>query len=169
MYTDPTLSDFKAYFNRDFPYGNADLTTVNDVDIGKALSAQQNTINPFLFNTQNIYFQGALLLAAHYLVQNLRASSQGIAGKFDWLTSAKSVSAVSSSFAIPDRLLENPELAMLVSTSYGTQFLYLILPLLTGQMFSVQGGPVGPISGIFSGPFGQVGPWGGPPSNPNES
>lgn len=160
-YVDPTISEFQAYFNRDFPYGNADLTTVQDADINKALSAQQNTINQDLFPSQNIYTQGALLLAAHYLVQNLRASSQGIAGKFDWLTSSKSVGAVSSSFAIPERLLENPEFAMLVSTAYGTQFLYIILPQLTGQMFSVAGGTVGPVNGIFSGPYGQVGPWNG--------
>lgn len=160
-YTNPTLGDFQAYYNRDFPYGNADLTTVNDGDITKALSQQQNTINPLLFPTQNLYSQGSLLLAAHYLVLNLRASSQGIAGKFDWLTQSKSVGPVSSSFSIPERLLENPEFAILVSTTYGTQYLYLILPLLTGQMFTVAGSTIGPVDGLFSGPYGAIGPWGG--------
>lgn len=160
-YINPTVGDFQAYFNRDFPYGNADLTTVNDVDITKALSLQQNLINPTLFTNQNVYSQGALLLAAHFLVQNLRASAQGIAGKFEWLNNSKSVGAVSSSFAIPERLMENPEFAMLVSTVYGTQFLYMVLPLLTGQMFAVAGGTVlaGPNGGMFTGPYGAIGPW----------
>ena len=159
MYTQPTVASFQAYFNRDFPYGNSDLTTVQDADINKAISMMENSINPRLFSNQNIYTQGALLLSAHYLVQNLRASSQGIAGKFEWLNTGKGVGAVNSQFQIPDRLLENPELAMLSSTYYGVQFLYIVLPLLTGQMFAVQGATVGPVNGIFSGPYGQIGPW----------
>lgn len=156
----PTVDDFKSLFRRDFPYGNDDLTTVNDIDINNALSFQQNTINQNLFPTQNLYTQGALLLAAHYLVTNLRASSQGIAGKYDWLTASKSVGPVSAGFSIPERILENPELAVLAGTTYGVQYLAIILPLLTGQMFAVAGGTVGPVNGIFSGPYGRVGPWG---------
>jgi hypothetical protein len=157
-YTDPTLAEFKAYFNRDFPYGNSDLTTVQDADITKALSQQQNTINMCLFGTQNVYTQGALLLAAHYLVQNLRASSQGIAAKFDWPTASKGVGGVSAAFQIPERILENPELAILASTYYGTQYLYLVLPLLTGQMFAVKG-DFNQDAQWFGGVYGSIGPW----------
>lgn len=140
-YTDPTIGDFKAYFNRDFPFGNADLTTVQDADITKALSQQQNGINQDLFNNQNLYSQGALLLAAHFLVMNLRASSQGIAGQMSWLENSKSVGAVSTGQSIPQRLLDNPELSILASTRYGTQYLAMVLPNLSGQMFSVSGDP----------------------------
>lgn len=158
MYTNPTVADFVSYFNRDFPYGNTDLTTVNDVDITKALDYQQNTINQTLFPNQNIYSQGALLLAAHQLVLNLRASSQGIAGKFEWLQQSKGVGAVNAAFAIPQRLLDNPEFAAFAGTTYGTQYLMLILPFLTGNMFSVYGPrPAG--YGWFG---GSTGPWGGP-------
>lgn len=163
MYAQPTVNEFQGYFNRDFPYGNVDLTTVQDADITKALTQQQNTINPGLFPTQNVYTQGALLLAAHYLVMNLRAASQGIAGKFDWLENSKSVGSVSASYSIPDRMMENPELAILATTAYGAQFLWLVLPYLTGQMFAVADGTVGPRNGIFSGPFGRPGPWPGTP------
>jgi len=163
MYLDPTIDQFKQYFNRDFPYSNADLTTVQDADINKALAQQQNTINSCLFANQNIYTQGALLLAAHYLVLNLRASSQGIAGKWDWQTVSKGAAAITSSFAVPPRILENPEFSILCSTTYGTQFLFLILPVLTGQMFSVAGGTVVPggNQGLFAGVWGRPGPWGG--------
>lgn len=161
-YTNPTLTDFKAYFQRDFPFSNTDLSTVQDGDITKAISQMENLINPCLFNNQNIYTQGALLLSAHFLVQNLRASSQGIAGKFEWLVNSKSVANVSAGFSIPDRLMENPQLAMLVSTTYGTQYLYIVLPQLTGQMFAVDGGTVVPGGNgwLFRGPYGAVGPWG---------
>ena len=160
-YTDPDVPTFKNWFNRDFPYGNSDLTTVQDADITKALNLQANTINQCLFASQNVYTPGALLLAAHYLVLNLRASSQGIAGKYDWLTGSKGVGSVNSSFQIPPRILENPEFAILCSTTYGVQYLYLILPLLTGQMFSVAGGTIGVgEGGLFSGVYGSVGPWG---------
>lgn len=160
-YSDPTISDFQAYFNRDFPYGNVDLTTVNDTDVNKALISQQNTINPGLFVNQNLYTQGALLLAAHYLVMNLRNSAQGIAGQYLWLTASKSVGPVSSAYSIPERILENPELALLAGTAYGAQYLAMIIPYLTGVMFPVAGGTIGPVDGIFSGPFGRPGPWGG--------
>lgn len=159
MYTNPTVADFQAYFNRDFPYGNADLTTVQDADINKALDQQQNIINQSLFWNQNVYTQGALLLAAHFLVLNLRASSQGIAGKFEWLQNAKSSGSISVGISIPDRLLENPEFAVLVSTTYGTQFLYIVLPLLTGQMYSVFG-PRPADYRWFGGVYGSIGPWG---------
>jgi hypothetical protein len=162
-YTDPDVPTFKAYFNRDFPYTTDinDLTAVTDVDITKALSQQENLINQNLFANQAIYTQGALLLAAHFLVMNLRASSQGIAGKYDWLTSHKAVGSVNSSFEIPQRILDNPELAILAGTTYGVQFLYIVIPLLTGQMFAVAGGTVGiGEGGLFSGVYGSIGPWG---------
>lgn len=157
-YTDPTIDDFKAWFSRDFPFGNDSLAQVNDTDVTKCLTQQQNTINPCLFPTQNIYTQGALLLAAFNLVQNLRASSQGIAAKFDWTTSSKSVGGVSAGFAIPSRILENPSLAIYASNTYGVMYLQLILPFLVGQMFSVDGN-VNEDAQWFGGVYGSIGPW----------
>lgn len=158
-YTDPNIADFIAYFNRDFPYSNANLNFVNDADIQKALTTQQNMINAALFPSQNVYTQGALLYAAHFLVLNLRASSQGIAGKFDWLYDNKSSQSVSVGISIPPRLLENPEFSVLASTTYGTAYLYMVLPLLTGAMAAFYGPrPAG--NEWFGGVYGAVGPWG---------
>jgi len=162
-YTNPSVTDFKAYFNRDFSYGNADLTTVQDADITKGLNQMAFTINPSLFPTQELYTIGAQLLSAHFLVQNLRASSQGIAGKFDWQVSSKSVASVAASFEIPERILANPEFSIYAATVYGVQYLGMVLPLLTGQMFPVLGGTIG-VGGngsIFSGVYGSIGPWNG--------
>ena len=41
----PTVTDFKNYFNRDFPYGNVDLSTVQDNDITKALAEAAMNFN----------------------------------------------------------------------------------------------------------------------------
>lgn len=163
-YVNPSVADFQSYFNRDFQYGNSDLTTVQDGDITKAQIQAQLTINQGLFPNQSLYTIGIQLLSAYFLVQNLRTSSQGIAAKFDWATNSKSVAAVSSSFSIPQRILDNPEFSIYAANTYGVQYLAMVLPLLTGQMFPVAGGTIGQgESSFFSGVYGRVGPWSGSP------
>lgn len=137
-YTDPSVDDFKVYFVRDFPYG-ATVASVMDADITKALNDSSINLNPNLFDSQGIYTVGFLNLAAHFLVLNLRASSQGIAGQYTWLQSSKSVGSVNESFNIPQRILDNPEFAMLSKTTYGAKYLYMVLPQLSGQAFTVAG------------------------------
>lgn len=139
MYNSPTTDDFKAYFFRDFPFGQ-DSSVVMDQDLMNAFSDADVNVNPALFPSQPAYTTGFLLLTAHFLVTNLRSSSQGIAGKYSWLQASKGVGSVSESFSIPQRILDNPEFAMLSQTTYGARFLYMVLPLLSGQMFSIYGG-----------------------------
>lgn len=137
-FTNPTVADFKAYFFRDFPYGST-LDTVTDADITKALAEALFNFNPGLFADQAQYSMGVLYLAAHYLVIDLRASSQGITGSYSWLESSKSVGSVSESFVIPQRILDNPYWAMLSQTPYGAKFLSLILPRLLGNIMVLPG------------------------------
>lgn len=141
MFNTPTVQDFKNQFFRDFPYGgtNGDLTTVQDQDITRAIENAGINFSEALFANQSTFSNGYLLLTAHFLVLNLRASSQGMNGKFPWLQSGKGVGSVNESFAIPQRILDNPEYAMLASTNYGAQFLFLVLPQLTGQIFATYG------------------------------
>ncbi len=138
-FTDPTVADFKVYFVRDFPYGTDISKNVLDQDIQSAINDVGFNFNSGLFATQSNYSTGFLLLAAHFLVINLRASSQGIAGQYSWLEGSKSVGSVSESFNIPQRILDNPEFAMLSKTFYGAKYLFLILPLLTGNIFITHG------------------------------
>lgn len=133
-----TVAGFKTYFFRDFPYGNTTMT-VMDVDIRNALIQATCFLNKSLFCSTGTYNLNILLLAAHFLVMSLRASAQGISGTFAWMTTSKSVGSVSESYQIPDRIMENPEFAMLTKTTYGAQFLFNILPELTGQIFVVAG------------------------------
>lgn len=141
MYTDPSINDFKKYFARDFPFtsNSFDLTKVTDPDISKAMSETSATINQGLFTSQASYTTGYLLLAAHNMVMNLRASSQGISGQYAWLEASKSVGSVSQGFSIPNRILENPILAMYAKTNYGAKYILMILPLLSGNVFIVEG------------------------------
>lgn len=129
---------FKSFFVRDFPYGNTP-SFVMDSDIAKALTQATCFVNKNLFCTPGTYAQGVLLLAAHYLVMNLRASSQGVQGTYPWMTTSKSVGSVSEGIQIPDRIMNNPTFAMMTKTYYGTQFLFNVLPILTGQMFIARG------------------------------
>lgn len=138
-YNNPTIAEFKAQFYRDFPFGTDINTQVTDQDIANAFNYTNVNFNPDLWIDQNAYSLGYNLLSAHYLVLNIRQSSQGLSGQFNFTQSGKSAGSVSESFAIPERILENPEFAMLAKTNYGAQYLLLILPQLSGQMFPVAG------------------------------
>lgn len=138
-FENPTIDDFKAYFFRDFPYGTDMNTSVLDADIGKAYGQTNVNINQALFANQADYNIGYLLMAAHYLVIDLRMSSQGLSGTYEWMTTSKSVGSVSESFQIPQRILDNPYFAMLTQTNYGAKFLQLVLPQLTAQVFNAFG------------------------------
>lgn len=134
-YENPSVAEFKTYFVRDFPYGTDIETSVTDADIAKAFQQVNVNISQGLFTDQSIYTVGYLLLAAHFLVMNLRAASQGISGRASWLEQSKSVGSVSQGFAIPEYILNNPLLSIYSQTNYGMQYLQLLLPLLPGQMF----------------------------------
>lgn len=150
-FLNPDIPTFQAYFTRDFPYGTDPNTSILDTDIAKAYGQVNFLINQGLFNSQENYTLGYLWLAAHYLVIDLRASSQGIAGRYNWLESSKSGGNVASGFTIPQRILDNPVMSMLTQTRYGAKYLELLLPGLVGVMYTVRGhtGADGP-----SGPYG---------------
>lgn len=138
-FTSPSTSQFQAWFFRDFPYGTDPTVSVTDQDIANAYTLVNMTINPSLFGDQTSYTTGYLYLAAHYLVMNIRAGGQGLNGQFAWLEQSKSVGSVSQAFGIPQRILDNPEMAALCKTNYGAQYLTILLPLLSGQVFTVRG------------------------------
>lgn len=139
-YVNPTVSDFKNYFTRDFPFGVDPAENVLDSDISKAIDQAEVNINGELFATQSAYSIGFNLLAAHFLVTNLRASSQGLSGQYSWLQNSRSVGSVSEGISIPERVMQNPYLAGISKTNYGAEYLMMIYPKLTGQIFSVKGG-----------------------------
>ena len=138
-YLNPTIAEFKGYFVRDFPYGTDPATSILDSDITKAFGQTNLTINQGLFSSQEDYTTCYMWLCAHWLVVDLQAAGQGINSQFSWNATSKSVGSVSVSQTIPQRILDNPEFAYLTSTQYGAKYLMLILPYLTGQIFTVPG------------------------------
>lgn len=139
-YTNPTVAQFKIQFARDFPFGTNPTTSVLDSDVSSAFVFTNPNINYSLFPDQATYSLAYNLLAAHYMVINLRASSQGISGQYNFLQAGKGAGGVSESFSIPQRILDNPVLAMYCKTNYGAMYVQLILPYLSGQMVVVYGG-----------------------------
>ncbi len=139
MFTAPTIANFIAQFFRDFPFGTDPATCVLDLDILNAFNLTDMAINPGLWPNQTGYQIAYGYLAAHFLVLNLRASSQGLNGQYNFAQNTKAVGAVSEGFQIPQRIIDNPELMMLTKTQYGARYLELVLPQLCGQVFSVCG------------------------------
>lgn len=137
-FTNPTVADFKAYFTRDFVYG-VDNTTVTDNDISKALNLCAINFNPELFAYQSTYTIGFLLLTAHYMCMELRAATQGINGQFTWAMNSRAVGNVSEGITIPQRIIDNPEWMYFTKTNYGAEYLSLVLPQFSGQVFTVCG------------------------------
>lgn len=138
-YNNPSIVDFKAWFTRDFPYGTDPNTGILDADIGKAFQYTNMLINQGLWDSQENYTLGYLLLSAHNLVIDIRNSSQGINGQFGWLEQSKSVGSVSASYNIPQRVLDNPNFAQYFTTLYGAQYVNLLWPLLSGMVYTVPG------------------------------
>lgn len=135
-YTNPSISDFKARFSRDFPYGTAP-NQVNDNDITIAMDTTAVWINPNIFGSQATYTNAFLLASANFMVLNLRSSSQGIWGQVGWPVSGKNAGSVGQSFSIPEQILNNPQYAMLTQTTYGYQFLFFVWPLLRGNVITL--------------------------------
>ena len=138
-YTSPTVAQFQAQFIRDFPYGTDINTCVTPQDILNAINQADLNINANLWPNQTAYTMGFNLLAAHFLVLTLRASSQGLNGQANFAQNSKSVGPVSESFTIPQRIIDNPLFMSYSKTNYGMQYLNMLWPYLSGQMFSVCG------------------------------
>lgn len=137
-YEYPTVQDFKDYFFRDFPFGTDPNNNILDQDVSKALNCAENDFPAGLFTSQSDFTQGVLLLSAHWLYTNIKASG-GLSAQPNWITTSKAVGNVSEGFQVPQYIMDNPLLAMLSQTWYGKQYLFQILPRLAGQMFNQYG------------------------------
>ena len=137
-YTRPTTSTFKSQFVRDFPYGST-VDYVMDADITNAIKMAGFHVNESLFDSQSDFEFAYNYLAAHFLVQSIKASSQGVAGGPQLLENSKSVGSVSHSLAIPQDILNNPLLSHLTTTYYGQFYVNLCLPKTRGRMEAVSG------------------------------
>lgn len=139
-YTNPNVQDFKDYFYRDFPYGTDLNNNVVDADIAKAMFQASITINQSLFPVgQEQYNIGYYNLSANIMCQNFAQSSQGIGSQNDWMVNAKAVGNVSSSYTIPQEILDNPLYSFYTQNRYGLAYLMMVWPYLKGVSFVVRG------------------------------
>lgn len=138
-YTPVTVNQFKAFFARDFPYGTDINTTVVDADITKALSTAGINFNEALWSSQSQFEQAYLYLSAHYLVESLKASSQGISSQYGGNTTSKSVGNVSENYEIPDKVKNNPFFAGLYTTRYGAIYVGMLQPRIIGNVVTMRG------------------------------
>lgn len=142
----PTIADFKARFARDFQYATdqSDLTKVINADIQLALDEAGRMVPTEIFGDQASYSAAFLLLAAHNLVTNIRASSGGLSAATPWLAVSKSAGGASVSYAIPAEFQSNPTFAMYALTPYGAKYLAVMLPYLAGGGFAAVAGATQP-------------------------
>lgn len=139
-YANPTIQEFKDYWFRDFPYSTSIEEGVTDADIAKAFSQTNVNINENLFVNQTEYTTAYMLLAAHYLVIDLRLAAQGLNSSYQWIVASKSVGSVSESYSIPSKFQNNPYLTMLTQTGYGGKYVELfLLPRMVGNILSIPG------------------------------
>jgi hypothetical protein len=142
-WTTPTIADFKAQFNRDFPYAPADdpdnLDLVIDSDITKAINQALLNFNDGLFPDVASATLAFLYLAAFYLVTNLQNSAQGIGAQAKFPINSKSVGGVSVSYSIPDKYLKDPVFSIYATNGYGIMYLSMVIPCLVGNVGLIAG------------------------------
>lgn len=148
----PTVAEFKAYFYRDFPYAGADEQTnfekIVDADITKAIGQATASFNSALGygdeGTPAPVMIAFLLLAAHFLVIDIRMSSKGLDSTGEFAISSKSAGNVSVSYQLPDAYAKNVTFQGFAQTQYGQKYLQLSIPLLAGAGARVVWGTTGP-------------------------
>ena len=113
---------------------DSNLRKVTDDDINGAIADADANINQSLFQTQATFTRAFLWLAAHLLVQNIGAAAEGLASTYGWLTGAKSVDGLSQTFVIPQRIQDDPFLALLSTTVYGANYLRIVMPFMVGHV-----------------------------------
>lgn len=150
-----SVADFKAQFPRDFRYG-AGLDTVTDGDIQRGLNTASTVYNPALFDTTvvgvtPILTSEALLAylyaSAHFMVLSLQAAGglsavskyAGPTSQGEGVVSNKSVGGVSIGFAWPAMVTDNPALYQFTKTSYGQEYLQILMLKLVGNVSLVAG------------------------------
>ena len=113
---------------------------ISDDDLNKAFSEAKVTFNQALFDTDNNIKMGFLYLAAHYLVNDLRAAMGGINGTgAAGILSSRSVGNVSESYGVPQAYLDDPIFAFFTSSAYGLKYLSLVWGKLRGNFGVVCG------------------------------
>lgn len=141
---DVTVDDFKTWFSRDFlyetpvgsviPKPGCPNNYVRDTDIEKAFLEAQQVFNASLFSTDDSLKIPYLYLSAHYLVNDLQTSAQGLASTPYSMVNSRTVGNVSESYEIPEWMKKDPILSAFATTRYGQKYISIVKPLLIGNV-----------------------------------
>ena len=132
-----TTTDFKTYFERDFPY-----EWLKENDINRAFQEAQISFNQSLFTSDDKIRIGYYYLSAHYLVSNIKSAKQGVSSVGTFPVNSRSVGSVSESYTIPDWASRNPLFNNLSQTSYGQKYLSFIMPKIVGNVVAISGATI---------------------------
>ena len=149
----PAVADFQAYFTREFVYG-AGNDKVKPADIQRAINEAGINFNPGLWDattpvgTLTEATIAQLYLAAHYLWENLDAAGglaavnvgAGVLAAGGGVLASVGVGGVSTAFAIPTFVADDPILSPLMKSKFGQKYLEMLTPRLTGNGAVVSGG-----------------------------
>ncbi len=129
-----SVSDFKAYFARDFSFAPADDQSnidefIVDADVTRAIAEAEIHFNSDLFQDPGIV---ELYLIAFHLVSNLQNSAKGISSQSKFPISSTSVGGVSITFQIPERYIKDAFIQQYTKNGYGMKYLEFALPVLVG-------------------------------------
>lgn len=142
-WAEPTVSEFKDYFARDFNYAPTNdatnLSYVTDTDITKAINVASMTFNKGLFSKDEYTTIAFLYLAAYFLVSTIQTSAQGLSSQSNFPISSKNAGPLSISYAIPERYTKDPIVQPYTMNGYGMRYLSLVLPRIVGQADVVDG------------------------------
>ena len=146
---DIKIDDFKDLFVRDFDYSIASGQTtsiydcqkeyVMDSDITRAFSEAKMNFNPSIWPSDEALLIAYLYLTAHYMVGDLQAAEQGIGSSGNFPVSSRGVGPISESYAIPEWMMRDPNIAYFATTRYGQKYLSLVKPLLIGNAVVYEG------------------------------
>lgn len=150
------IPEFKARFQRNWPYTVDPAEGVTDGDITSALNDATLIFNPAMWE-QGVELNTMFLeLAAHFLVLNVQAAGGlGIQGGLDssgdlGVVTNKSVGSVSLTMEFAEALKNDPVFGPLMRTPYGARYASMAYPRTRGHMAVVAGFndtvPYGPVS-----------------------
>ena len=147
----PQVADFKAYFVREFVYGQGQ-DAVTDADIARALTEAQDGsyFSVSLWDTLNQQITANLYLTAHLLVMNIQQMAGGLSAiprgrgtrnVGESVPVSKGVGQASVTYMpVPPRVAESPTLLYFFMTTFGQRYMQMVTPRLIGN-FQVVAGP----------------------------
>lgn len=103
---------------------------ITDNDIEKAMSQAKLNSNSRFGDSDNDKITIYLHLVAFYLCVDIKNSSAGVNSSYSGIVASKSVDGVSTSYNIPQWLMNNPMYSLYSQNGYGLKYLSLIAPYL---------------------------------------